>query len=60
MTYTFIYSLIFYLQIIREFEIVAVGELELQFEFIIAPKGPVPIIFKDRSEKLHDDKYENI
>ncbi|KAF7997336.1 hypothetical protein HCN44_005613 [Aphidius gifuensis] len=44
-------------KIIREFEIVAVKELELQFEFIIAPKGPVPIIFKDRSEKFHDDKY---
>lgn len=39
----------FYLQIIREFEIIVEEELDLQFEFILAPKGPVSLGFRDRS-----------
>ncbi|KAK1116630.1 hypothetical protein K0M31_018249 [Melipona bicolor] len=36
-------------KIIREFEIIVDEELELQFEFILAPKGPVSFGFRDRS-----------
>lgn len=39
----------FSLQVIREFEIVVEEELDLQFEFILAPKGPVSLGFRDRS-----------
>ncbi|KAJ8673935.1 hypothetical protein QAD02_005197 [Eretmocerus hayati] len=35
-------------KIIREFEIVADEELGLQFEYIMAPKGPVTLCFRDR------------
>ena len=37
-------------KIIREFEIVVDGKLDLQFEFILAPKSPVSLGFRDRSE----------
>ncbi|XP_043793071.1 ecdysone 20-monooxygenase isoform X3 [Apis laboriosa] len=36
-------------KIIREFEIIVEEELDLQFEFILAPKGPVSLGFRDRS-----------
>lgn len=36
-------------QIVREFEIIVDEELDLQFEFILAPKGPVSLGFRDRS-----------
>ncbi|XP_043582585.1 ecdysone 20-monooxygenase isoform X2 [Bombus pyrosoma] len=36
-------------KIIREFEIIVDKELDLQFEFILAPKGPVSLGFRDRS-----------
>ena len=36
-------------KIVREFEIIADEELDLQFEFILAPKGPVSLGFRDRS-----------
>ncbi|XP_011504175.1 PREDICTED: ecdysone 20-monooxygenase isoform X2 [Ceratosolen solmsi marchali] len=35
-------------KIIREFEIVADEEMVLQFEYIMAPKGPVTLAFRDR------------
>ncbi|XP_011314519.1 ecdysone 20-monooxygenase isoform X2 [Fopius arisanus] len=37
-------------KVIREFEITCEDELSLQFEFILAPKGPVSITFRDRQE----------
>ncbi|XP_071868809.1 cytochrome P450 family 24 subfamily A member shade isoform X2 [Bombus fervidus] len=36
-------------KIVREFEIIVDEELDLQFEFILAPKGPVSLGFRDRS-----------
>lgn len=45
--YTFNYLILS--QIVREFEIIVDEELELQFEFILAPKGPVSLGFRDRS-----------
>ncbi|XP_033344817.1 ecdysone 20-monooxygenase isoform X1 [Bombus vosnesenskii] len=36
-------------KIVREFEIIVEEELDLQFEFILAPKGPVSLGFRDRS-----------
>ncbi|XP_012286900.1 ecdysone 20-monooxygenase [Orussus abietinus] len=39
-------------KVVREFEIGAEEELGLQFEFILAPKGPVCLSFRDRSERL--------
>lgn len=48
--YIYIYvNYSFSLQVIREFEIVVEEELDLQFEFILAPKGPVSLGFRDRS-----------
>ncbi|XP_076235574.1 cytochrome P450 family 24 subfamily A member shade [Calliopsis andreniformis] len=38
-------------KVIREFEIVVDEELGLQFEFILAPKGPVVLGFRDRPQK---------
>ncbi|XP_051166696.1 ecdysone 20-monooxygenase isoform X1 [Leptopilina boulardi] len=35
-------------KIVRDFKIVAEDELGLQFEFILAPKGPVSLHFRDR------------
>ncbi|XP_033216007.1 ecdysone 20-monooxygenase isoform X2 [Belonocnema kinseyi] len=35
-------------KIVRDFEIVTEEELGLQFEFILAPKGPVSLHFRDR------------
>ncbi|KAG7204184.1 hypothetical protein KM043_002021 [Ampulex compressa] len=35
-------------KIVREFEIIVQGELGLQFEFILAPKSPVSLGFRDR------------
>lgn len=35
-------------QMIREFDIGVTEDLELQFEFILAPKAPVKISFDDR------------
>lgn len=45
--YTFNYLILS--QIVREFEIIVEEELDLQFEFILAPKGPVSLGFRDRS-----------
>lgn len=39
-------------KIIREFEIIADEELSFQFEFILAPKAPVYLGFRDRSQVL--------
>ncbi|XP_033182861.2 cytochrome P450 family 24 subfamily A member shade isoform X2 [Bombus vancouverensis nearcticus] len=36
-------------KIVREFEIIVEEELDLQFEFILAPKSPVSLGFRDRS-----------
>lgn len=47
--YIYIFNYSFSLQIIREFEIIVEEELDLQFEFILAPKGPVSLGFRDRS-----------
>lgn len=38
-------------RVVREFEIVAEDELELQFEYILAPKGPVSLSFHDRIDE---------
>ncbi|KAK0088673.1 hypothetical protein PV325_011092 [Microctonus aethiopoides] len=38
-------------RVVREFEIVAEDELELQFEYILAPKGPVSLSFHDRTDE---------
>ncbi|XP_012150012.2 cytochrome P450 family 24 subfamily A member shade isoform X2 [Megachile rotundata] len=38
-------------KIVREFEIIVDEELGLQFEFILAPKSPVVLGFRDRSLK---------
>ncbi|XP_035740287.1 ecdysone 20-monooxygenase-like isoform X1 [Vespa mandarinia] len=37
-------------KIVREFEIIVVDKLDLQFEFILAPKSPVSLGFRDRLE----------
>nr|XP_050859270.1 ecdysone 20-monooxygenase isoform X3 [Vespula vulgaris] len=37
-------------KIVREFEIVVDDKLDLQFEFILAPKSPVSLGFRDRLE----------
>nr|CAH7755563.1 unnamed protein product [Callosobruchus chinensis] len=34
--------------IVRNFEMEVVNKLELQFEFLLAPKGPTSMVFKDR------------
>ncbi|XP_008543665.1 ecdysone 20-monooxygenase [Microplitis demolitor] len=39
-------------KVVREYEIVAQDELQLQFEYILAPKGPVSLHFKDRQNFL--------
>lgn len=33
---------------VREFDVIANEELGLQFEYIMAPKGPVTLSFRDR------------
>ncbi|KAG8041822.1 hypothetical protein G9C98_007126 [Cotesia typhae] len=35
-------------KVVRQYEIVAKDELQLQFEYILAPKGPISLDFKDR------------
>ncbi|XP_034943932.1 ecdysone 20-monooxygenase [Chelonus insularis] len=37
-------------KVVREFEIIAHDELSLQFEYILAPKGPVSLTFQDRTD----------
>lgn len=37
-------------KIVREFHVDFEGELELQFEFLLFPKGPTKFIFHDRSD----------
>ncbi|XP_015112054.1 ecdysone 20-monooxygenase isoform X2 [Diachasma alloeum] len=39
-------------KVVQEFEITCEEELSLQFEFILAPKGPVSITFRDRQESI--------
>ncbi|XP_043277913.1 ecdysone 20-monooxygenase isoform X2 [Venturia canescens] len=39
-------------KVVREFEIVSEEEINLQFEYIIAPKGPVSLTFRDRAETV--------
>lgn len=37
-----------YLQLIKAFQIEYISELDIQFEFLLAPKTPVQIRFSDR------------